>query len=433
MRSVEKVVKFIVLTGVMLVFLGVADLLAIAFIKWGSEAGKSYLSAGAVASELDKTQDSAGSAVYILSQKGQQLIDMHNGFAFLMDTDGDVVWSYRMPDELPLHYGLTDVVRFTRYYLKDYPVYTHIMEDGVLVAGTEKFKTWKYTLILGIDAIDIFPAMLIINFAALLFVPFFVIWRDARKKEQERTTWIAGVSHDIRTPLALALGYADEIVRMAGQNAAAQCNHDNGSTAVCGNTGANTDKAALQEIRVKAQAIERQAVRIRTLVANLNMENKLAFGMGNWQREKILLPALIRETICDIMNRNPADCYDIRVIISENSEQLIVKGDRELIRRALENLINNAVGHNPQGCSIEVRLTRFDFHVYVRFVLEVSDNGCGVSREQLKRFRSRIRRGRLPEHGLGIRLVRQIAAFHHWSVRFSNRKGGGFRCVFAGR
>lgn len=115
------------------------------------------------------------------------------------------------------------------------------------------------------------PYLLLIDILLLIVIPFIILRHQNRQKEKERTTWIAGVSHDIRTPLSLVLGYADEIGREGFD----------------------------QETVQKAQVIEEQAIRIRSLITNLNTENKLAYGMGNWEKERILLPALIREISCD--------------------------------------------------------------------------------------------------------------------------------------
>ena len=150
--------------------------------------------------------------------------------------------------------------------------------------------------------------------------------------------------------------------------------------------------------------------------------------MGVWHQEKVLLPALIRESICEIVNRGLDEKYDISVTIMETLEQFYIKGDRELLKRLIENLINNAINHNPQGCEIRIKLTRADWGILKKILLEVSDNGCGVSKEQLKNFRVPARLDRLPEHGLGIRLVRQITSFHHWKVWFFNNNDGGFCC-----
>ena len=316
-----------------------------------------------------------------------------------------------MPPELPVHYTIKDAVQFSRYYLMGYPVYTYIMEDGILVAGMPRQTVWKYVLSFQIRTIEMFasviPVLFLINIVLLLAVPFLIIRRDAHRRERQRTSWIAGVSHDIRTPLSLVLGYADELLRAAKDSAGV------------------LEKGAVAR---KAQMIEHQAIRMKTLVTNLNTSNKLAYGMGLWHRENVLLAELMRASMCEILNRGLDEKYDICVTISDSLEQLSVRGDRELIKRLMENLVNNAINHNPQGCEIRVCLTTERFWRFDRIVLEVSDNGGGVSKKQLHILQTLAKTDKLPEHGLGLRLVRQIAAFHHWRVRFFNRAEGGLAC-----
>ena len=129
-----------------------------------------------------------------------------------------------------------------------------------------------------------------------------------------------------------------------------------------------------------------------------------------------------------MINRGIDEKYDISVIIPEALEQLYIKGDRELVMRLVENLLNNAINHNPQGCGITVSLAIRRLWIFKRIVLEISDTGRGVSREQLNYFRSSMKLEKLPEHGLGIRVVRQIALFHRWRLRFLNDEDGGFGC-----
>lgn len=293
---------------------------------------------------------------------------------------------------------------FSKWYLKDYPVDIYVIEEGIVVLGRPKGTIWKYNLSHSTDTMNAFikylPPLLLVDVTLLLVIPFLVLYRQNRRKEMERTTWIAGVSHDIRTPLSLVLGYADAIKKES------------------------MDAEAMQ----KAQVIEEQAIRIRTLITNLNMENKLAYGMGNWHKEKLLLPALIREVICEIMNRDIGEQYELDVDIPEELEQISVTGDRELVRRMLENLVNNAIVHNPKGCCISVALRKKKMGVLSWYELEISDNGCGVSKQQLKRLRAPLKFEKLSEHGLGIRLVRRIVAMHHWRVRFENQRNGGFCC-----
>lgn len=419
MKKLENLIKYIVLTIGTLFFLFFADIFVLAYIQMG----ENYMNVHVeyVADSLEKNTDSDGTDRYELTQECKDYVDMRNGFVFLMDDDGAVLWEYRMPKELPRKYTIEDAVKFSRYYLRDYPVYTHITDDGIVVLGTEKGKTWKYTLTYQGTTVTayvyVFPILIIGNISVLILVLFVTIKYDHRRREQERTAWIAGVSHDIRTPLSLVIGYAHEIRHVA---------QEHGETVF---SKKMTDMSENDNsILWRAQAIEEQAVRIKNLVTNLNTENKLIYGMGSWEKEPVLLPVVIRDTICEILNRTMDEKYDICVSISEELEQLSVKGDKELVKRLLENLINNSVIHNPQGCEIAVSLTKARHSVFKKYTLELSDNGCGVSQKQLKRFNARIKSNKLPEHGLGIRLVRQIAAFHHWRVRFDKGESGGFCC-----
>ena len=94
----------------------------------------------------------------------------------------------------------------------------------------------------------------------------------------------------------------------------------------------------------------------------------------------------------------------------------------------LENLIRNSVRHNPQGCAVRVVLSRRGCCLR----LAVSDTGRGFLREQLKR----LNRGEGTQdesgHGLGLRIVRDVARAHGGRVRFDNLPEGGGCCVIDG-
>lgn len=408
MKKVEKLVKVLLITVMMVAALLFADLVVLALMVARTDEGLATIPLGEISRQLQRTVGEDANVQYSLSKQGMDIVDRFEGFVFLMEDTGNVVWSYHLPEDLPLHYTVRQIVQFTRFYLEDYPVFTRIVEDGVLVVGLPRQTVWKYQFYFSIKTMDMFkeflPLLFLANVAVALVAPILIIKRDAHRREMQRTSWIAGVSHDIRTPLALVIGYADELIHR-GDGGMAQ-----------------------QEISVMAQRIERQAVRIKTLVTNLNTSNKLAYGMGVWHRERILLAALLRESICNVLNGDFDDKYDMEVCIEETLESFYTKGDAELIKRLVENLVNNAVVHNPKGCTIKISLTQQRLWILNKTVLEVSDNGCGASREQLRAFRTAVHSDKLPEHGLGVRLVRQIAAFHHWRVFFYNNQEHGFSC-----
>jgi len=116
----------------------------------------------------------------------------------------------------------------------------------------------------------------------------------------------------------------------------------------------------------------------------------------------------------------------------ESSRSVHVDGDERLLRRAIRNLLENAQRYG--GGDVEIGLG----HVTVRgrdFVsLEVCDRGPGVPEAMRERIFEPF--FRLPGHaeqtggvGLGLALVKQIAARHGGSVRCEGRSGGGSRFV----
>ena len=73
---------------------------------------------------------------------GEDLLAQQDLWLMLVGRDGQVLWQYNKPAEVPDQYDLLDVAAFTRGYLEDYPVQTRIRPDGLLVAGAPKGSTW---------------------------------------------------------------------------------------------------------------------------------------------------------------------------------------------------------------------------------------------------------------------------------------------------
>ena len=347
---------------------------------------------------------------YTLSEEASQALEKDGLFAMIISNDGHILWSERLPAELSKDYTMQDVASFTRYYLDDYPVHTFIIPEGLLVIGSRKHTTWKYTLEYNEGMVRQFirqmPQIALVNVALLISVPLFIQRKWIRRREEERTEWIAGVSHDIRTPLTLIIGGADHIMQ-------------------------NTEDPAAAE---RAAAIEQQGMRISALIANLNISSKLDFGMGDYRRSPVKLCGLLRKTTADFINRYSDDKYSFSLDIDESLLDKTVIANAELFERMLENLLGNSVRHNPDGCDIRIELYPDKARCGVCrgiCVLRISDNGIGAPEETLKRLnRSRPDRPyKLREHGIGLRLVKQIAKYHSWKVDFSGSEPHGFVCT----
>ena len=219
MKKVEKLVKILLIMVMMVAALLFADLVVLALMVAQTDEGLTTIPLEEISRQLQRTAGEDDNVHYSLSKQGMDIVDRFEGFVFLMEDTGNVVWSYHLPEELPLHYTVRQIVQFTRFYLEDYPVFTRIVEDGVLVVGLPRQTVWKYQLYFRIATVEllskILPLLLLVNAVLLLLVPVILIRRDAHRREMQRTSWIAGVSHDIRTPLALVIGYADELAHMA--------------------------------------------------------------------------------------------------------------------------------------------------------------------------------------------------------------------------
>lgn len=214
-------------------------------------------------------------------------LDGKNQWAMLIDDSGDVIWSYHKPDEIPDHYTMRDVAAFTRWFIDDYPVRTRIRDDGLLVIGAPEFSLQRYSVEIPTNTITptlfwfsgLFLVMLIcvLGASALLLRRWFR--KDQSRVDAARAEWVNGVSHDIRTPLALVMGNAAQL---------------------------ENDPALSADARKQAALIRRQSQTIRDLVGDLNLTMRLESSMQPLRRESVQPAALLRQTIANFLNSGQA-------------------------------------------------------------------------------------------------------------------------------
>ena len=350
------------------------------------------------------THLSVNNGRYALDEQGAKSLLKHGQFAMILGKDGNILWSVALPEELRKTYTLQDVAKFARYYLEDYPVHSYVFEQGLLVIGGEKDQVWKYTLEFDVNLLNylakIVPLLLLSNIVVLVAVPTRIQKRRAKQREEERTEWIAGVSHDIRTPLAIVMGNAEMIAASTRE----------------------------EEVRQRAKSIETQGIRLRRLVDNLNLSGKLEFGAGKFEKKKVRISRFLRKTLTEIMNQTEDDRYRFTLEIEDSLQDLELYFNEDLVERAVMNLLHNAIRHNADGCKIEMRLYQDSKnHVF----LKLSDTGKGVSKELLRRLNSRGYEWEFGtwQHGLGLKIVKQVADWHRWKLFFANGEQGGLACT----
>ena len=225
--------------------------------------------------------------------------------------------------------------------------------------------------------------------------------RELKKKESARANWISGVSHDIRTPLSMVLGYAGQLEESG---------------------------ALSEEDRRKASIIRQQGLKMKNLINDLNLASKLEYNMQPLHPEPVNLVAVARQCAADFINADLAGKYPLDWKTDENLTACVIQGDKALLRRAVNNLLNNAQAHNPAGCTLSVAV-REDAESYI---LSVEDDGVGISDEQLEKLRNTPHYmmsdngTEEPRHGLGLLIVRQIMRAHRGDASFGRSASGGF-------
>ena len=350
---------------------------------------------------------------------------------------------------MPRQYTPADVAKFSRWYLGDYPVYVQEHPQGLLVVGGEKGSQAKYYFSVNESYVKNLFTGLIAVFLANIIVVVLLIWKNIRhvekavtpilrgietvssgqpvslpekgelaeinrqlnkagafivKKDSARADWISGISHDVRTPLSVILGFAGQL-------------EDN-----------QTLPAPARE---QAACIRKQGEKLRNLISDLNLTSRLEYSMQPLRLEKIYLVELARQVVCEFLDSGLEEQYRITFSSDQESEMASTMGDEALLKRALYNLIQNSMIHNSSGCDISVSAAWNGNHT----VITVSDNGIGVSAEKLEELKANTHRIESTDerlnlrHGLGVLLVWQIVEAHHGTMEIFSEPQGGYKTV----
>jgi len=172
--------------------------------------------------------------------------------------------------------------------------------------------------------------------------------------------------------------------------------------------------------------IEREAVRMDTLVSELLTLSRLEAGMAGKLDDAVDLNELASNVVEDA--RFEAEANGCRIEFEEN-RQAVVRGNAELLHRAVENVVRNAVKHSPSGGLIVINMQKNDNQT---IGITVSDEGSGVPEaDVLSIFKPFFRSDQTKTsdgHGLGLAISHHIVSAHQGSILANNRADGGL-CI----
>jgi two-component system, OmpR family, sensor histidine kinase CpxA len=172
--------------------------------------------------------------------------------------------------------------------------------------------------------------------------------------------------------------------------------------------------------------IEREAERLNQLIGQLLTLSSMEAAESVGKLERVSLKQLLEEMTPDATYE--AQQRDAQVGLHAECD-CVVEGRRELLYRAIENVVRNAVRYTGAGTQVEIRL-RQD-HQHHLAVVEVSDRGPGIPEAELASiFRPfyRVDAARSPQtggFGVGLAIAERAVKLHNGQIRASNRGGGG--------
>jgi signal transduction histidine kinase len=181
------------------------------------------------------------------------------------------------------------------------------------------------------------------------------------------------------------------------------------------------------KIATSLARIERESVRMDKLVGELLTLSRLEANPDLPKAEPVDMAELVDGIASDLRFEAGEDGPAIAVDIDTDA-QVAVRGEPDLLWRAIENVARNAVKHGAAGGSAEIRL-RAD----ARFVqVDVLDRGPGIAPADLPTifqpfFRSNPSKNNVDGHGLGLAIAERVMHAHGGTIRAENREDGGLR------
>lgn len=223
---------------------------------------------------------------------------------------------------------------------------------------------------------------------------------DLKKMDTLRRELVANVSHDLRTPLATLQGYIETLL-----------------------------------LKEKSLSSEERRNYLQIVIQHCEHLNKLVtelFELAKLDSEETIVhrePFSLEELVQDVAQKFAlaAQKKKIQIITNIGKELPFVSADIGLVERVLENLIENALRHTPDGGTISLVLTPDKRNVTV----QISDTGSGIPPEELSNIFNRfyqVDKSRKDRHGgagLGLAIAKRILTLHGGTIEVESVMNSG--------
>lgn len=211
--------------------------------------------------------------------------------------------------------------------------------------------------------------------------------------EAMKNEFISSVSHELRTPLTAIKGWAETLAY-------------------------DPQKETVQKgVRV----IRTETDRLSEMVEELLDFSRMQSGKFSLQKVKMDILAELGDAV--LIYAEKARRENIRMIYNEPEMLPFINGDKNRIRQVFINIIDNAIKYSNEGCTITIGAEAVGNKVQVI----VSDNGVGISKQDLPRVKTKFfkanqtRRG----SGIGLAVADEIITMHGGTLQIDSELGRG--------
>jgi two-component system phosphate regulon sensor histidine kinase PhoR len=224
--------------------------------------------------------------------------------------------------------------------------------------------------------------------------------------EQQRRDFVANVSHEMRSPLTVLVGFIETL-----------------------RGPAKDDQAAREQF---LGIMEREAQRMTRLVADLLSLSKVESDEKIRPRALVSVSEVLRATLAAL--RPQIEGAGIRVTLDDAAASAPVPGDRDQLVQVFHNLVENALKYGGAGGRIEIGVTRVDQVPGLAgpaLRVSVTDHGEGIDPIHIPRLTERFyrvdghRSRQMGGTGLGLAIVKHIVNRHRGRLSIRSAKGQG--------
>ncbi|MED4532745.1 HAMP domain-containing sensor histidine kinase [Metabacillus fastidiosus] len=216
--------------------------------------------------------------------------------------------------------------------------------------------------------------------------------KERNKLEKTREEWMTGISHDLRTPLSTVQGY--------------------GHLLESGKYDWSED-----ELKDMGKMIREKGDYMLHLVEDFSLAFKLKNNTLIFTKETVHLNEFLQNIVLKFVNDRTIPNVSFSFI--EEVPNVRIKASLQWFERILDNLIYNAINHNPPGTKIVVSIKESDNPGFA--LIEVKDDGVGMDEETKENLFERYYRGTNTEErtegaGLGMSIAKAIVQLHDGGI-----------------